>query len=85
MLQRTATQMAREAPGSVLLVGDLSTEFGGPLAGHRSRQSGRDADVGFFVRDEHDRAQHLDRFVAFDGEGRGKAGASSASTTTETG
>jgi penicillin-insensitive murein endopeptidase len=72
MLQRTATQMAREAPGSILLVGDLSTEFGGPLAGHRSHQSGRDADVGFFAVDARGRPRQLDRFVAFDSNGNAK-------------
>ena len=51
MLNRTAKQIARQNPGSVLLVGDLSREYGGPPAGHRSHQSGRDADVGFFVTD----------------------------------
>jgi len=29
-------------------VHDLSDEDGGPLAGHRSHQSGRDADIGFY-------------------------------------
>ncbi len=35
----------------VLAVGDLSDEDGGPLTGHRTHQSGRDVDLGFyFVR-----------------------------------
>ncbi|MBN2197223.1 MAG: penicillin-insensitive murein endopeptidase [Polyangiaceae bacterium] len=74
MLQRTASQMRREAPGATLLVGDLSTEFGGPLSGHHSHQSGRDADVGFFVVDSRNRPQELDHFVAFDASGKAKDG-----------
>lgn len=31
-----------------LAIGDLSAEHGGPLASHRSHQSGLDADVGFY-------------------------------------
>lgn len=58
MLERTAKQIGRESPGSVLLIGDLSREDGGPLAGHRSHQSGRDADVGFFVLDKQGRPQN---------------------------
>ncbi len=74
MLQRTARQMSREARGAVLVVGDLSSKFGGPLPGHRSHQSGRDADVGFFVLDKHDRPKRLDRFIAFDADGNAKDG-----------
>lgn len=74
MLTRTAKQMAREARGAVLVVGDLSAEFGGPLSGHHSHQSGRDADVGFFVLDKQGRPKRLDTFVAFDSNGVAKDG-----------
>jgi len=33
-----------------LFLGDLSARFGGRLPAHRSHQSGRDADIGYFVR-----------------------------------
>jgi penicillin-insensitive murein endopeptidase len=74
MLYRTAKQMARQTKGSVLLVGDLSREFGGPLAGHKSHQSGRDADVGFFVTDTHGRPINSRRLVAFDAAGKARDG-----------
>jgi penicillin-insensitive murein endopeptidase len=74
MLQRSAKQVARSRPGSVLLVGDLSAEGGGPLAGHHSHQSGRDADVAFYARDAKGRPVKLDRFVAFDADGKAKDG-----------
>src|SRR5262245_44096028 len=46
MLGRSATDVAKAAPGSVLLVGDLSAKGGGPISGHKSHQSGRDAEIG---------------------------------------
>ena len=58
----------------MLLVGDLSDENGGELYGHRSHQSGRDADVGFFVTDKHWRPKVAERFYAFNAEGEAKDG-----------
>lgn len=72
MLHRTAKQIARQTPGSVLLVGDLSREYGGPLAGHRSHQSGRDADVGFFMTDAQGKPVNARRLLRFDPQGRAR-------------
>ncbi len=74
MLHRTAKQMARQTPGSVLLVGDLSREFGGPLAGHKSHQSGRDVDVGFFVTDPKGRPLNARQLRTFDKDGKARDG-----------
>jgi penicillin-insensitive murein endopeptidase len=74
MLHRTAKQISRQNAGWVLLVGDLSREFGGPLSGHRSHQSGRDADVGFFVTDSAGRPINSRKLVAFDKQGRARDG-----------
>ena len=51
LLHRAADYVARASPGARLAVGDLSSETGGPLAPHGSHQSGRDADVGFYMID----------------------------------
>jgi penicillin-insensitive murein endopeptidase len=48
LIERGSRRVARRYPGSVLLVGDLSGQNGGRLAAHRSHESGRDADVGFY-------------------------------------
>lgn len=74
MLQRSARDIARAHRGSVLVVGDLSAESGGPLSGHRSHQSGRDADVGFYVMDGDGKPVTPDHFPAFDAEGRARDG-----------
>ena len=51
LLVRAAESVDRRYPGSVLLVGDLSSREGGSLRGHRSHRSGRDADVAFYYSD----------------------------------
>lgn len=50
MLERSANTVAKRFPGSVLTVGDLSAKEGGEVSGHRSHESGRDADVGFYLK-----------------------------------
>lgn len=71
MLQRSAKDIDKAVRGgAVMLVGDLSSKHGGPLAGHRSHQSGRDADVGFYLRNESGKQVVLNQFVRIDGEGR---------------
>ncbi|MEZ4225521.1 MAG: penicillin-insensitive murein endopeptidase [Polyangiaceae bacterium] len=74
MLYRSAKEIARSASGSVLLVGDLSRAEGGSLAGHRSHQSGRDADVAFYASDKNGKSVVLDTFVSFGGDGKAKDG-----------
>ena len=74
MLTRSAKQMARDARGARLLVGDLSSKYGGPLPKHRSHQSGRDADVGFFVTNQKGQPRTIDHFIAMDREGNAKDG-----------
>lgn len=72
MLYRTARDIARSVPGSVMLVGDLSSERGGPISGHHSHQSGRDADIAFYAKNKKGKSVRLDRFVAFRGDGTAK-------------
>lgn len=70
MLERSAKDLQRAAPGSILVVGDISTARGGPLSGHRSHQSGRDADVMFYVLDANGKSAMLDHCVKFGGNGQ---------------
>jgi penicillin-insensitive murein endopeptidase len=51
MLERAARTVNKRHPGSVLDVGDLSQKNGGDLLRHHSHESGRDADIGFYVVD----------------------------------
>ena len=52
LVQWATAAVARLYRGSVpVVVGALSAERGGRLRGHRSHQSGRDIDIGFFASD----------------------------------
>jgi penicillin-insensitive murein endopeptidase len=70
MLERSAKDLQRVEPGSVLVVGDISDANGGPLAGHRSHQSGRDADILFYAVDENGKSIVLDHLVKFGANGK---------------
>lgn len=72
MLTRGAERVRKRYPGSVLLVGDLSRKLGGPIQGHRSHESGRDADVGFYFVDRRGRAAATPRFLTVLANGRAK-------------
>jgi len=50
-LGRAGRAVARRWPGSTLWAGDLSGPRGGDLPGHQSHNSGRDADLAFYMRD----------------------------------
>ncbi|WP_433930903.1 penicillin-insensitive murein endopeptidase [Sorangium cellulosum] len=68
-LRRAAFQVAKKHGDSALLVGDLSAKAGGALDGHNSHQTGRDADVGFYVVNSKGKTLRTERFVAFDDRG----------------
>ena len=70
LLQRAAGKVAKHHPRSVMLVGDLSQKSGGALTGHNSHQSGRDADVAFYVANSKGQPAAMKRFIAFDGTGK---------------
>lgn len=48
-IERAAATVARERPGGVLGIGDLSTKRGGRLLPHLSHRTGRDADLLLYV------------------------------------
>jgi penicillin-insensitive murein DD-endopeptidase len=70
LLERGARRVRGRHPGSVLLIGDLSRRGGGDLVAHRSHESGRDADVGFYFVDSRGAPVEITRFRAVDSRGR---------------
>ena len=72
MLERSAREVARFEHGSLMMVGDLSSREGGPLPGHVSHQSGRDADVGFYLKDGAGRPVVREHFQPLDPNGRAR-------------
>ena len=69
MLDRAGRAVRRQYPGTVLSVGHLSREGGGDIEQHRSHESGRDADVAFYVRGAAGRQLLSPHFVAFRADG----------------
>lgn len=51
-LERAASEVQQSFPGDPIRVGDLSYAKGGFIRSHRSHQSGRDADVGYYYLDD---------------------------------
>lgn len=76
LLGRVARRVNERTPGSRLTVGDLSMERGGRFRPHRSHQSGRDVDVGFYVVDTAGTLLDLRRFFVFRRDGTSRADAS---------
>jgi penicillin-insensitive murein endopeptidase len=69
MLDRAARQVRRQFPDAITSMGHLSRAGGGDLDRHHSHESGRDADVGFFIRSATGRPLLPSRFVQFRGDG----------------
>lgn len=70
LLDRAARRVARRFSSAVLSVGDLSRREGGGLSRHRSHESGRDADVGFYFRGADKRAVLPDQFLSVASSGK---------------
>jgi penicillin-insensitive murein endopeptidase len=72
MLRHAASAVARKHARSQMLVGDLSGRTGGHLDGHGSHQTGRDADVGFYVTNSKGKPMAVKRFIPFDAAGNAR-------------
>ena len=70
-----ARRMRRQVPGVPLVVADLSGQGGGErYAFHRSHQSGRDADLLYYLRDASGQPFEPDAMHVFDTGGRARDG-----------
>jgi penicillin-insensitive murein DD-endopeptidase len=70
MVDRSAHDVAKKFAGSVMNLGHLSRKGGGELDRHASHESGRDADIGFYVRSSAGKHLLAESFVAFRGDGK---------------
>jgi penicillin-insensitive murein endopeptidase len=69
-VHRAAKAVAVQAPGALLLVGNMSYQRGGDLRGSVSHNSGRDVDFGFYAVDRKGRVRPQVRLISFDRHGR---------------
>ncbi len=65
LIQRASAYVNRVHPGSQLSVADMSKERGGPIASHRSHQSGRDVDLIFYAMDAKGNPFYPDSHMAY--------------------
>lgn len=71
LIERAARRVAFRLPGAKLQIGELSGNAGGRIDGHRSHQSGRDIDIGFYVTLADGSSVPTFAFADFDARGRG--------------
>ena len=69
LIDRAAKLVRKQYPDAVLSFGHLSKAGGGELDRHASHESGRDADVGFYVKNAAGKSILSDHMVAFVGDG----------------
>jgi penicillin-insensitive murein endopeptidase len=69
MIDRAARQVRRQHPEAVLSVGHLSRRGGGEIDRHASHESGRDADIGFYIKDNGGKPVLPDRLIPFVADG----------------
>ncbi|MGB0588466.1 MAG: penicillin-insensitive murein endopeptidase [Myxococcota bacterium] len=74
VLERVATRVARDWPGSLLFAGDVSAEEGGDIPHHVSHNSGRDVDLAFYMRGAGGRIQDSAAFLRVAADGRATNG-----------
>jgi penicillin-insensitive murein endopeptidase len=73
MIDRAARTVRKQFPDAVLSVGHLSRAGGGEIDRHASHESGRDADIGFYVKNHLSKPVYADHFVPFKGDGTAKS------------
>ncbi|PJB47149.1 MAG: hypothetical protein CO108_04595 [Deltaproteobacteria bacterium CG_4_9_14_3_um_filter_63_12] len=70
ILDDAAAKVAEAYPGSVVYIGDGSSQDGGSGRGHKSHRCGRDVDVAFFTTNADGAPTELGKFARFDAEGK---------------
>jgi len=65
LITRAAALVDKQYPGGILGVADMSKRDGGALAGHRSHQSGRDADLIYYALDPQGQPFTPDEHMAY--------------------
>jgi penicillin-insensitive murein endopeptidase len=69
MIDRSARAVRHQFPDAILSVGHLSRSGGGDIDRHASHESGRDADLSFFIKNQAGHPLYSDHMVSFRGDG----------------
>ena len=73
LVDRASKRVKQRFPDAVLTVGHLSKHGGGEIDHHASHESGRDADLAFYVKSTAGKPLYAPAFVAFAGDGKARA------------
>jgi penicillin-insensitive murein endopeptidase len=73
LLERAARRVTFRVPGAKLSLGEISRASGGRIDGHRSHESGRDVDIGFYTMRADGSPYYTYAFAEIDARGRGMA------------
>lgn len=68
IIEHGAHEVAFRYPGARLTVGDLSRKTGGRFYPHKSHQSGRDVDLGFYMLSRSKEPIQVHRFLSMNGK-----------------
>jgi penicillin-insensitive murein endopeptidase len=68
LVDRAARSVRQKFPDAVLSVGQLSRRGGGDIERHASHESGRDADLSFYIRGQTGHPLYSDHMVSFRGD-----------------
>jgi len=69
LVDRSARAVRKQFPDAILSVGHLSKHGGGDIDRHASHESGRDADLSFYIRSQTHHPLYSDHMVSFRGDG----------------
>ena len=69
LIDWSARAVRRQFPDAVLSVGHLSRRGGGDIDRHASHESGRDADLSFYIKNQTNHPLYSDHMVSFRGDG----------------
>lgn len=73
LLQDAAKKVADKHPQSVMLVGNIGREHGGPIRYSVSHNNGKDADIGFYTTDPEGRSVDAPDLLIYNDDGRSRA------------
>lgn len=73
LVESAAAHVANAHPGSVLYLGNFSADGGGDIPYSVSHNSGRDADLAFYMLDAKGESAVPDELLSFDARGRAKS------------
>jgi penicillin-insensitive murein endopeptidase len=65
LIERAARAVRKKFPDAVLSVGQLSRKGGGDIDRHASHESGRDVDIGFYIKNTANKPIYGDHLVSF--------------------